>query len=167
MVREIFKHMKGKVFYPLCGTDVIWGECTRHDCDYIVFGDDDRKCLESVKDYIKENGVKGECIRLDFDHLPFIKGSFQTVIYKPGAGVTIGLKKDVPILKEVIDPQILVAVKTVECKHSPQGPITKRFVDNFSKKNGYALKERFEPQIEEDLPPMNFPPTDVLVFEKY
>lgn len=167
MVREIFKHMRGNVFYPLCGTDVVWGECTNYGCSNIVFGDGERKALKKVNAYMKKTGMTGDCIRLDFEHLPFIKGSFQTVIYKPGPGITTALKVDTPILKEVIDPEVLVAVKTVGCKCSPEIPITNSYIEEFTRENGYELKETFQPEIEEDLPAFEFfLPRLVMIFEK-
>jgi hypothetical protein len=167
MAMEVFKHMKGKVFYPLCGTDVVWGECTNNGCDYIVFGDSYREDLKKVKTHMRENGMNGDCVRLEFDHLPFRKGSFQTVIYKPGPNLVNRINIDIPFLKEIIEPEVLLAVNTDGCMHFSYPPITRNFVEDFSKKNGYALKEVIEPEMEVDNAPLgSFIPKLVLVFER-
>jgi hypothetical protein len=74
---------------------------------------------------------------------------------------------DTPLLKEIIEPEVLLAVNTGGCMHFSYPPITKSFVEDFSKKNGYALKEAIEPEMGVDKTPLgSFIPKLVLVFER-
>jgi hypothetical protein len=166
MISSAFEYMtKGKVLYPLCGRDYMWNRCTVMGSEEIVFGDTEREYLAEMKKRMKHDGIEGECVRMDFNHPPFVKGAFETLIFKPGYGMSEVILPAMPKISE-IGPKRIVAVRSMSSLVGMNDPpVTRRHIEELEK-IGYSLTDCFQVEKEEPLQDWDFHPKFAMILDK-